>query len=276
MKVRLVQLCYGIIYSILIAVISMGSSLVIAGIFFGRSGMNEMMVDSTNLLMGVLGTPLIILVTKRYYQKHAKNNANEIDFLNKNRFKKIGNGLIVGFTTVFMIFIGLLLVGAKVSFNGISNWFSILSGVSTFIGMATLEECIFRGVLRQTFSNFGNKIGNILPIFLFTAMHMDLWQNGDLLRVLDLLMGGVLFTIILYKSKSMLLTSSAHAAVNISAAIVFGIDTQSGIFKTSLTTASLNFSAERLSTMFSIFVSLLFSILILTCWKNTARLTKHY
>lgn len=276
MKKGLIQVVLGLIYAVLITIISMGVPLLLSGVIFGRNGMNELMVDSTNLLMGILGTPLAIFITKKYYQKYARNVTKEIDFLEENKNKKIVTGLILGFATVFVIVVGLILVGAKISFNGFANWFSILSGVSTFIGMATLEECIFRGVLRRTFSIFGNKVGNVLPILLFTTLHMDLWQTGNFLRVIDLLMAGIFFTIVLYRSNSMLLTSMTHASVNISAAILFGVDTKSGIFTTSFTEILINLSGEQVSTILSILVSLIFSVLIFVYWKKSLQLEKQF
>ncbi|MEI5995386.1 CPBP family intramembrane glutamic endopeptidase [Candidatus Enterococcus mansonii] len=244
------------LYGLLSAAISLGIPLGIGLVIFGRSGMNETVVDVTNMLTGIIGTPLMILLTKRYYQKHYSTSLETFDFFERGSIRKIGFGFFLGVLMMIVLFGIVCLLGASVEYKGFDiKWFSTISGILTFIGMAVVEECIFRGLLPEAFSTFGNKAALIIPAGLFVAMHMDLWSNPDILRMIDLFVVGILFMTILKQTKSLVFVSAFHAANNITV-MILGIEMDDGILKTSYNQQLFGLSADQLLAMCSISISL--------------------
>lgn len=264
MKKTYKGLLFGLIYALLIALASIGGSLLISGFLFGKNGINSTMVDANNLLMGTIGTLIIVILTKRYYQRYSYEQTSQVDFFTNEGVKILPLGIFIGFIMIAALFISQLFLGAEVIVQGVSpSWLSFLSTIATFIGMAVFEECIFRGILRQAFSIWGNTLANLFPIFFFIAIHMELWVNFDLLRVFDLIIAGLFFTLLLQKTGSLMFVSAVHAAYNIFLATIFGIGSESGLLITTSHASLLGLSGEQISTISSIIITLV-TLLIFT------------
>ncbi|MGX7264124.1 CPBP family intramembrane glutamic endopeptidase [Enterococcus crotali] len=244
------------IYALLSMAISLCIPLGIAFAFFGRSGMNETVSDVTNMLMGFIGAPIMILLTKRYYQKHFLSSIETFDFGERDSIRKIGLGFLMGALMIVALFGILWLLGADIQFYDFNiNWFSILSGVSTFFGMAVVEECIFRGLLPAAFSFLGSKVAIIVPAGLFVAMHMDLWRNLEVFRIIDLFIAGILFMLIFRQTKSLVFVSAFHAANNVTA-MLLGIEMDNGFLKTSLNHPPLGLTVDQFLAICSAGISI--------------------
>lgn len=244
------------IYALLSAAISLCIPLGIALVIFGRSGMNETVVDVTNMLTGIIGTPLMIILTKRYYRKHYLTSIETLDFGKSGSVRKIGFGFLLGVLMIVALFGILCLLGVNVEYKGFNiNWFSTISGVSTFIGMAVVEECVFRGLLPEAFSFFGNKVAFIVPAGLFVAMHMDLWGNLEVFRIIDLFVSGILYMLIFRQTKSLVFVSAFHAANNITV-MLLGIEMDYGFLKTSLNHPPLGLTVDQFLAICSAGISI--------------------
>ncbi|MDT2849847.1 hypothetical protein P7H60_11900 [Vagococcus carniphilus] len=57
-------------------------------LLFGLSGFNQNMVDANNMLMGLVGGPVIFLLTKKYYHRQFEIT-EELDLFTLRGIKKV-------------------------------------------------------------------------------------------------------------------------------------------------------------------------------------------
>lgn len=256
--------------SLLIGVVGMGIPLVSSLLLFGLSGINQNMVDANNMLMGIIGGPAIYLLTKKYYRRHFKSS-EELDLFTLKGIKKSLFGGIIGIILPSSLFIIIIICGGKIVSSTSVHWVSTITGISTFIGMAILEECIFRGILRSAFEVYGKILSIIVPAILFTLMHTDLWINFKLLNLIELFCAGILFGVIMLTFKSLTCVVIAHSLYNILSSTFLGIESKEGIIETVMPITVFNLPGEQVIKIIFIIVQiLLMSILIFKNRKSNS------
>ncbi|MDT2849846.1 CPBP family intramembrane metalloprotease [Vagococcus carniphilus] len=156
--------------------------------------------------------------------------------------------------------------GGKVVFSSSIHLISVITGISTFLGMAILEECIFRGILRSAFGVYGETLSVIIPTVLFTFMHTDLWINFKLIKLIELFCAGILFGVIMLISKSLTCVVIAHSLYNIISSIFLGIESKEGILETIMPISIFNLPGEQVIKI--IFIVIQMSVISFLILKN--------
>ncbi|MBV7392497.1 CPBP family intramembrane metalloprotease [Enterococcus sp. ALS3] len=259
---------YAILYSLLIGIVGMGVPLVSSFLLFGLSGINTNMVYANNMLMGVIGGPAIYLLTKKYFNKKSKSS-EILDVFTQKGIKRSISGIIVGIALPTLLFIIIIVCGGNVVLNISIHWISIITSISTFIGMSILEECIFRGILQSTFEIYGKFLSIIIPTTLFTLMHINLWIEFNLLSLIELFCAGILFVFIMFAYKNLTCVIIAHLLYNILSSVFFGIESTEGILKTIMPSTTFNLPGEKvIQSIFIVVQIILISIFILKNKKS--------
>lgn len=93
---------------------------------------------------------IIYLLTKKYCYKRSRR-LKTIDLFTLKGIKKSMSEIIIGITLPTLLFIIIIVCRSNVVPNTSIHGISIITRISTFIGMSILEECIFRGILQSTF-----------------------------------------------------------------------------------------------------------------------------
>lgn len=261
MKRKIFEFVRVIGYSLLTSLIGLGIPMISSLLLFGRDGLNDTMVIANNIIMGVIGAPVIFLLVKRYYKKYYRQSMSEMDLFSLEGIKKSSLGLIVGLLLPALYAGVLLILGGKIAFNGSSvNVLSVLAGIFTFWGMAVFEECIFRGLLQTEIGKY-NKIASVtVPSFLFMICHFELWQNFNIIPAMELFLAGLLFAVIVLISKSITCAVIAHSLYN----IIYdglGMNADDSFLKAIYPTEVMNMSGGLGASFFFCIV-----LFLLNCW----------
>lgn len=223
------SIVYGYVFlyaAVILAVAGLGS--------FVFPGESDFSIRMMQILMGVLGTPAFIFITNLYFKRLAVEKRREnFDFFHKSIIVKIVIGILLGVVYGLLNSVVLVIIGqADMAYVGALTAFQIFAGIMTFTGMATLEECLFRGVIQEAFQKYGMLIGIILSAIFFTLTHQDLWVEFHVLRVVELLAASVMFALATISTKSLSFATAMHMAMNVSSAILFGNGTENAVFVT--------------------------------------------
>lgn len=176
-------------------------------------------MKSITVLVGLLLSTIIIIFLK-------KNNLLE----------KYGLCSFKGSFKSFLYFIPLLAILTVNLWNGIKMNTSLINTILFIISMICvgfLEEIIFRGFLFVSMSKNGLKSAIIVSSITFGIGHIvNLLNGGDfvptLLQVFYAIAIGFLFTIIFYKSKSLIPCIIVHAVFN--SLSIFSVENSSMTF----------------------------------------------
>ena len=160
-----------------------------------------------------------------------------IIFLKKNNLlEKYGLCSFKGNLKSFLYFIPLLAILTVNLWNGIKMNTSVINTILFIISMLCvgfLEEIIFRGFLFVSMSQNGLKSAIVMSSITFGIGHIvNLLNGGDfvptLLQVFYAIAIGFLFTIMFYKSKSLIPCIIVHAVFN--SLSIFSIENSSMTF----------------------------------------------
>ena len=173
-------------------------------------------MKSITVLVGILLSTIIIIFLK-------KNNLLE----------KYGLCSFKGNLKSFLFFIPLLAILTVNLWNGVKMNTSIINTILFIISMVCvgfLEEIIFRGVLFVSMSQNSIKSAIIVSSITFGIGHIVNLLNGanfipTLLQVFYAIAIGFLFTIMFYKSKSLIPCIIVHAVFN--SLSIFGVENSS-------------------------------------------------
>lgn len=173
-------------------------------------------MKSITVLVGILLSTIIIIFLK-------KNNLLE----------KYGLCSFKGNLKSFLFFIPLLAILTVNLWNGVKMNTSIINTILFIISMVCvgfLEEIIFRGFLFVSMSQNSIKSAIIVSSITFGIGHIvNLLNGGDfiptLLQVFYAIAIGFLFTIMFYKSKSLIPCIIVHAVFN--SLSIFGVENSS-------------------------------------------------
>ena len=176
-------------------------------------------MKSITVLVGLLLSTIIIIFLK-------KNNLLE----------KYGLCSFKGSFKSFLYFIPLLAILTVNLWNGIKMNTSLINTILFIISMICvgfLEEIIFRGFLFVSMSKSGLKSAIIVSSITFGIGHIvNLLNGGDfvptLLQVFYAIAIGFLFTIMFYKSKSLIPCIIVHAVFN--SLSIFSVENSSMTF----------------------------------------------
>lgn len=143
----------------------------------------------------------------------------------RTRFKKDGvAGLVLGFALCTAIFL-LLLVTGNVVVEGANSLFSLalLAWVLFFVLVGIAEEVMYRGfvmsVLRRTHSKV---LVVVVPSLVFGAIHLTN-SNVTLLSVVNIVLIGIAFSVMYYKSGNLWMCIGYHIAWNLFQSVVYGM-----------------------------------------------------
>ena len=160
-----------------------------------------------------------------------------IIFLKKNNLlEKYGLCSFKGNLKSFLYFIPLLAILTVNLWNGIKMNTSVINTILFIISMVCvgfLEEIIFRGFLFVSMSQNGLKSAIVMSSITFGIGHIvNLLNGGDfvptLLQVFYAIAIGFLFTIMFYKSKSLIPCIIVHAVFN--SLSIFSVENSSMTF----------------------------------------------
>lgn len=226
------KIIFAIVYSLFTVILGMGVPMMIGLLLFGLQGMNENMVIATNMSMGIVGTAIILTMTKYYYRKNAEESMHEFHFFGKDWGKSLVFSLVVILCIFTVYLVSIVSLGGNVKVGSSIDLLNIISGILTFLGMATLEECIFRGILRVAFAKYGLLASAIIPSALFVTAHTDMWVNFNLTYGIQIFLIGIIFFFILMMTQNMMAVIIGHAVYNILESVIFGVGTTSGLLET--------------------------------------------
>lgn len=204
------NLCFSIVWIV--------AYVVLFSVADGLSGKTGYM-KSITVLVGILLSTIIIIFLK-------KNNLLE----------KYGLCSFKGNLKSFLFFIPLLAILTVNLWNGVKMNTSIINTILFIISMVCvgfLEEIIFRGFLFVSMSQNSIKSAIIVSSITFGIGHIvNLLNGGDfvptLLQVFYAIAIGFLFTIMFYKSKSLIPCIIVHAVFN--SLSIFSVENSSMTF----------------------------------------------
>lgn len=143
MKRKIFEFVRVIGYSLLTSLIGLGIPMISSLLLFGRDGLNDTMVIANNIIMGVIGAPVIFLLVKRYYKKYYRQSMSEMDLFSLEGIKKSSLGLIVGLLLPALYAGVLLILGGKIAFNGSSVMYLVFLRVFSLFLVWQFSKNVF-------------------------------------------------------------------------------------------------------------------------------------
>lgn len=177
------------------------------------------------ILYALVSCTLCYFVTNAIAKRFSRRLNFSIDLFT---FKRIGRmllfGVLIGVITNFAwLFLSLMTNELVFSYNGFD--FEIIIGtLLVYIPVGFVEECTFRGLIDNSFSKFGNIIGIVASALIFSSLHMEFTP----LLFLERFVFGLLFSVLMRVSKSLILVIAAHIMHNFGNAAILGIGDTTG------------------------------------------------
>ena len=248
-------------FGLLLALVTMYTPvLIIGGISFMLFGADNPVL--AQLMMGIAGTPLVVLVTRYLLQKNFKQeHFITFDFITKDVVIKLVKGFIFG-ALLICLEMGILYMCGFISiqYQGLPI-IQIIAGFATFLGMATIEECTSRGIVDSAFEKFGTPVAIICSAIFFTVIHQDLWMDFSLVRMFELFLMGITLSVIMHATRSIAFVTGFHMAINVTSAVIFGYGSTVAVFSTTLLQTNVfTGTADGASGIVSFGLNILFMI----------------
>lgn len=168
----------------------------------------------------------VILSMLAYSKIVEKRNTSSYGFTKKNLFKNYFFGLLIGFIFLLGIFVLNLITGSvTVSLNiSETNWIFIIVGFFGFIFQGLMEEVVSRGfIMNSVASKYGAISGIIVNSLFFGIFHL-LNKGVTIFAVVNILLAGIVFSILYYATENIFLVSGLHTIWNFMLGPVFGIE----------------------------------------------------
>ena len=140
----------------------------------------------------------------------------------------IALGALIGIGGLMLALVDAELAGGVVRGTVAGTAATLLLGTVVMIGQAASEELFFRGWLQPVLLRaWGPAVAIGVTALAFAGLHVAGGERSPL-TLINLLLGGVLFGLLAWRSGSIAASIAAHAGWNWSEAIVFGLDPNPG------------------------------------------------
>ena len=167
---------------------------------------------------------IISIITVLVFSKYVlKLDRSKLWMKDKHIFKNIGIGYGVGIL-LFVAFIAISVITKTISYGGPGSLplIDILLFIPAFGVQSFSEELLTRGLLQRVIKDRWGVIPSILlPSVIFMALHLA--NSGlNFFAVVNLVVVGVLFALMVYSTGSLWYAGAAHAAWNYVQGVIFG------------------------------------------------------
>lgn len=219
-----------IIVPTIIGVITYLLPQLIQVIIGGLTGDNAIGSVASNMGM-IITFAVMPLVMMKVSRLKLENLGVRKEKLVKNMFL----GSISGFLLLYLVAVIIFsLGGIEIEENSLKLTVAFIGGLEFFMLQGTWEELIYRSYLMPLFSKkYGDVISIIATSVLFTLGHA-LNPNMQLLPVINLFIGSIVFSLIYYYSGNLLFVGLAHGLWNFSQGYIFGAEVSGNTVSASL------------------------------------------
>lgn len=227
----------GIILPFIVSLLAiMLGDLILKPFGFSVAAANPTMMDS---LIGLFADIIPIVVVLLFCRFIQKRSLQSLGIEKKDISKSYMIGALIGLVLICATFlINLIFNGISTSVNpeGIS-WTFVIVSIFAFMIQSFNEELIFRGLLMNTIaSKKGPLAGIIFNALFFGILHL-LNPSVTFLSFANIILFGLLFSLIFYKTNSIWVVGAIHFIWNYFQGVIFGSQVSglslfSSVFKT--------------------------------------------
>lgn len=185
-------------------------------------------------------------------------------------------GFILGMLFV-VIYIIVLIAMRQLEFRyrpfTINAFYTLLSGIIIFGGVAFAEEITFRGYFQNILSKNNKNMGLILTAMLFAINHLINIDNYTLLSLIYLAIGGILLGLIRMETENIWFPIGFHIAWNWTEIRVFGLGNPSNHhwFSTEIIQNTIWNGGESGTGLVIVFVELIFIVIFTYLYSRKNR-----
>ena len=180
--------------------------------------------EANELLFTMLGFPIVLLILLLVNKYYYKKTVSSLGFFYENTFKKYMYGIVLGFSALLFIYmINVVLSSVSTIINKDNNLFVIIVVLLGFLVQGLTEEVLTRGFIMTIFSSQkGVTWGIVVNSIFFAVIHS---ANPGLkpLAMINLLIFGIVFSLLFYWSDNIWLTGAAHSMWNFTMGSILGV-----------------------------------------------------
>lgn len=167
---------------------------------------------------------IVSIITVLVFSKYVlKLDRSKLWMKDKNLLKNIGKGYAVGIL-LFVAFIGISIITKTITYGGRGSLplIDVLLFIPAFGVQSFSEELLTRGLLQRVIKDRWGVVPSILlPSAIFMALHLA--NNGiNFFAIVNLVVVGILFALMVYSTGSLWYAGAAHAAWNYFQGVIFG------------------------------------------------------
>lgn len=188
--------------------------------------LDELIEDSRiNTFISLFGfsvSLLLTLVINKYFYKHP---TGALGFFKERAVSKYVTGVVLGSGAILAVYLINLLFGAlSTTVSAHIEWLTVLLLLIGFGIQGLTEEVVCRGFIMNKISKqLGVIAGILINSLFFAALHL-MNPNMSILTFINLLLAGIIFSLLFYWTDNIWMTGAAHSFWNIMLGVVLGIE----------------------------------------------------
>jgi membrane protease YdiL (CAAX protease family) len=179
--------------------------------------------------------------------------------------RDVGLG-VAGGAGLIAVVIGVLWLLGDYHVTGTNSWTALLAPLAADVPSAVIQEVVFQGfIFRITEQYLGTWWALLVTVGLFGLAHLLLISQMTAMGLLDILVGGALFTAAYVCTRRLWLSSSLHATLDFTQDAIFGVGAYhlAGAAAVGVLSARLSGPALLTGGAFGVEASLLTLVLLL-------------
>ncbi|MEG0732806.1 MAG: type II CAAX endopeptidase family protein [Vagococcus sp.] len=186
--------------------------------------------------------PFVLLVFLLIHKIKYKKSFESLGFVAKDKWKKYGTGLLLGFGGLLVVYgINFLFGSVTVHTSANFNLLAFLLILVGFLIQGMTEEVLMRSFIMNAFSSKKGVVWGILVNSLFFSVFHLMNPGVTVLSIVNIFIFGLIFSLLFYWSDNIWLTGAAHSAWNFTMGPIMGIQVSGQTFQSTLfETASIS------------------------------------
>ncbi|KAA1036938.1 CPBP family intramembrane glutamic endopeptidase [Macrococcus equipercicus] len=236
--------------------------------------MNSNKANTYLSLLGFPATLLLIFIINKFFYRHP---VGALGFFGRQLPGKYVIGALLGAGAILLEYDINLLAGAlSTTVPAQIEWLTVIGLTLGFMVQGLTEEVICRGFIMNKISRqLGVMAGILINSLLFAALHL-MNSNMSILTFINLLLAGIVFSLLFYWTDNIWLTGAAHSFWNIMLGVVLGIEVSGEGLPASVVTTVLHKDMTLLNGGFfglegGIVDTALSIVLIIVLWRLAKR-----